>query len=87
MWLSSGQLSDSGVELGQGMLLMLLPECNVFGDLSWPQGLRSCLCPLKGSSCGSTNMLGQGELRWTCVIQIVTLRPVFISTYRTTFFC
>lgn len=83
VWLVSGQLSDSRVELSQGMLLMQLPECKVFRDLSWPQALRSCLCPLKGSSCGC--MLGQGELRQTYVIQIVTLRPVFISTYRTTF--
>lgn len=44
--------SDSRVELSQGMLLMQLPECKVLRDLSWPQALRSCLCPLKGSSCG-----------------------------------
>lgn len=85
VWLVSGQLSDSSVDLGQGILLMLLPECKVVRDLTWPWRLRSSLCPLKGSSCGSTNMLGRGELRQTCVIQILTLWPVFISTYRTIF--
>lgn len=57
----------------------------MFRDLTWPWRLRSCLCPLKGSNCGSTNKLGQSELRQTYVTQIVTLRPDFISTYRTTF--
>lgn len=40
--LASGQLWE---KLRQGTLLMLLQKCEVFGDLSWPQRLRTCFMP------------------------------------------
>lgn len=60
---------------------------SVWGISLGHRGRGRVFCFLKGCSCGSSNILGQGDLRQTWVIQVDTLRPEFISTYRTTFFC